>query len=325
MARRSAIEGEFADLREIKGNPSSPEAAAVLKRSLESKHALVVATAVEIIREADLSDFLPLLPALFDRLADLGVKGDPGCSAKVAILDALQRAAYEAPDLYLRSIHYQQIEIGWDGIPRDTAGGVRGSAGFGLARTGHKEALNELAELLTDREEIARSEAARAIACFGEEAGIPLLRYKALVGDERPDVMSEVFGALLALSPGNLPFVARFLEGSDPRLTAAAALAIGESRRAGALDVLRPYSERLIGDERRGALISIALLRSQAAIDYLVSLVEGAPLSVAAYAVEALGLYRHDEAARRRVESATAARGDKTLRKAFAGAFPQDE
>src|SRR5947209_3885935 len=78
--------------------------------------------------------------------------------------------------------------------------------------------LVELAPLLPAAERAARANAARAIGAAGRADGIPLLRFKCLVGDEDVQVTTECFGALLSLAPsGSLDFVAGFLHSSDDR------------------------------------------------------------------------------------------------------------
>jgi HEAT repeat protein len=319
--KRGTLDDELEALRAIRDQTDAPEARDRLRRALGSKRSFLVSAAAEIVAAAELSELLPLLLPAFDRFMEDPVKNDKGCRAKIAIADALQRAAYDAPDLYLRGLRHVQEEPVWGGHV-DTAAPLRGLCGFGLARIDHPDAMAELAGLLADPERAARADAARALLAMGSPEAIPVLRLKALVGDADPQVMTECFGALLGLSPRSLPFVARFLHHKDEAVSEAAALALGESKREGALDVLRPFCEGLPPDSRRTALLAIALVRSSAALDYLVSVVERGPSGVAAHALGALGLYRHDAPLRSRVEAIVAARASRPLRQAFAEAFP---
>src|SRR5438093_736437 len=81
--------------------------------------------------------------------------------------------------------------------------------------------------------------AADAVGAAGRADGIPLLRYKALVGDADPQVLTECFAALLALAPSDsLAFVAPFLRHGDEAVSESAALALGQSRLEGAFPIL---------------------------------------------------------------------------------------
>ncbi len=67
-----------------------------------------------------------------------------------------------------------------------------------------------------------------------------MLRLKVQIGDAEPQVIGECFGALLAIAAEySLPFVAAYLHGKDEELQEYAALALGESRRPEALQLLR--------------------------------------------------------------------------------------
>ena len=127
----------------------------------------------------------------------------------------------------------------------------------------------------------------------GRDGGIPLLHLKALAGDAEPRVVSECLLALLRLDPGGaLPFVASFFDRGDAAAEAAA-VALGESRRAEALPLLRGWLDRA---SRRGlaraALLAIASLRRDEAVDLLLSLAKDEPGPLAREALSRAGLGR---------------------------------
>ncbi|HSP96440.1 MAG TPA: HEAT repeat domain-containing protein [Candidatus Dormibacteraeota bacterium] len=154
-----------------------------------------------------------------------------------------------------------------------------------------------------------------------------MLRLKALLGDEEPQVLSECLLALLAVAPdASLDFVAGFLDRRPPDIAEAAALALGGSRHKAALPLLRDWWERTFDVTlRRTALLAIAMLKSDEAIAYLVGHVGESAAQHAAAAIEALALYRHDPRLRAQVEAALERRGDRALAATFRAAFTGKE
>jgi HEAT repeat protein len=135
------------------------------------------------------------------------------------------------------------------------------------------------------------------------------------MGDKEPEVTSECLGALLKLDPGEaLPFVAEFLQSADEAVREGAVLALGESRRPEAFQILKDFWHVQIGDGlRETILVAMALLRLPAANDFLLSLVADESAVVATAAVSALAVHRHDTRLRERVAAAVATTGDADL------------
>jgi hypothetical protein len=172
-------------------------------------------------------------------------------------------------------------------------------------RVHHPDYLVEIADLLADREIPVRKMAAQALAYSENPAAVPLLRLKALVGDDDPQVLGEVLTALLSLAPHpSLAFVERFLDRDDVAIAEAAALALGASRRPEALAILGGFWERTIDVAlRRAALLAVAMLKHDEAIDYLLGHVrDSAPLH-AREAIRAGGLGTIRAGARRSTQS----------------------
>ena len=289
---------------------------------LRGRQPHAVAAAAQIVGQSGIDGLIPDLVAAFDRLTDCPAKADPGCRAKTEIAEALYRLRYDDEEVFLRGIHHVQMEPVWGGEV-DTAADLRGACAVGLVRMDYPYVLVELADLLADAEQPARIAAIRAVAYSGNEVGVPLLRFKALVGGDDPQVMGECFAALLKLAPGSsLAFVGRFLDAPERALRETAALAIGESRLSQAVGVLREWWERTVDAElRRTALLAIAMLRHGESIEFLLSLVRDAPLSAARDAIAALGLYRHDDVVRERVLNVARERDDVDLSGTFAEAL----
>src|SRR5205807_6012373 len=115
-------------------------------------------------------------------------------------------------------------------------------------------------------------------------AAVPLLRFKALTGDEEPEVTCECFPVLLRLDPESVSFVAHFLGHGDEAVQEGAALALGETRRPGAFEVLRDFAKDLRpGTLQDAVLLGISMLRSPAAIDHWLQLISCKHAALAAF------------------------------------------
>jgi hypothetical protein len=321
--RGRRLEDRLADLAALRREPITDATLAALRGALGEKTSHVVAKAAQVTGELGLAVLSDDLAAAFPRFLVAPARSDPGCRAKTEIARALCELGVDPADVLLRGVRHRQLEPVFGGR-EDTAAELRSLCALGLVRTGHRDAMVALADLLADPEPGARIGAARAIACMGDPAGEALLRLRALAGDADAGVLSECLGALLALAPvRGLEFASRFLERDDAVVQEAAALALGGSRLPGALPILRAWWERTAdGELRRTALLAIAMLRHDDAIAALLAVVGDAPGPDARQALAALGTYRHDDGLRARVDRAVTERHDVDLRAAFAEAFP---
>ena len=315
MARKGDLDAALIRIKALREDPGTEAAQDELRAILGGRLSHAVARAAELVGEAQLRDLEPELVGAFDAFMQDPIKRDPGCRAKIAIVDALQHLdAYEG-DLYLRASRHVQLEPVYGGR-QDTAPELRGAAGRGLVRMNHPDALVVLAELLADPEVPARVAAARAIAYHGGQAGLPLLRLKALTGDDDTLVTSEVLLALLRISAGDsIPFVERFFE---TELAEVALLAMGESRAPEVLPVLRRFWERTAHpDLSRTALLAIAMVRNEDAIEMLLGWVREEPGPTARDAIRAFEIYRNDERVVERVREAASGRSGAKLMPVF--------
>jgi HEAT repeat protein len=219
-----------AKLDEIARADTSPENVAIVSRSLEDTNPLVVARAADAARELELGQLIPQLEQAFLRFMALDPQNDKGCTAKIALVRALDGLDANTPDVFEAAIHYEQIEFVWDERV-DVAASLRAIAAGGIGRMRHPEAMNLLVHLLVDGEKIARMGAAQGLGCTGMHEAIGVLRLKALVGDKEAEVVGECFASLLSLDKErSIPFVARFLDSAEEEIKEAAALALGQSR-----------------------------------------------------------------------------------------------
>jgi HEAT repeat protein len=315
MAKLRGIEAKLARLRSIRKESMSATVSAELQSFLADPSNLVSAEVAAIIGDAHLVDLIPDLVAAFERFMNDPEETDKLCRAKIAVIETLNNLDYAEPAIFLRGIQHVQIEPAW---PKsyDAAAPLRASSAFGLVRMSYRPVVPLLVELLVDKEKVARVAAVQALEATASVVAVPLLRFKALTGDEEPEVTCECFTALLKLEPESVPFVARFLHDGDEAIQEGAALALGETRRPGAFEVLREFSETLRrGTLQDAVLLAISMLRTPAAVDYLVELIARKDSAFAALA--ALAIHRHTEKIRERVAAAVARTNDTALQARF--------
>jgi HEAT repeat protein len=284
----------------------------VIGKALGDKYFRVVAKAATLAGERSLHEREKDLLAAYARMLVDPVKRDPTCLAKQAIARALVTLECHDVPFFLEGIRYIQLEPVWGGTA-DTAVDVRSSCAMGLVATGYSRALPELATLLNDREPRAREGAARAIACGNPREAEPLLRFKVLAGDSQPEVLGECFNGLLNIAPEEcVAFVGTQLANPDEAVRDFAALALGESRHPAALKQLRDaWADAYVAPEMRAVLIRAAALhRTEAAFDWLVSIIETGSRAQADITVDALSVYERNTKLLERVRAAMAQRDD---------------
>jgi hypothetical protein len=275
-----------------------------LRKLLASKSSLVVAKTAEIIARIEGHDFAPDLTAAFHRLLKDPVKADKACAGKTAIVKALLASDCEDDEVFRIGVRHIQLEPSFGG-KADTAASLRALCGLGLVQTGSPGAMNELAALLADPEGDARIGAARALSHCGPQAE-PLLRFKALTGDDEPAILAECLNGLMTRAPGaSFEFVAAFVDPSNPSLYEQAALALAESRLPQAVALLKEkWTATFDREFKQTLLLPIALTRSEEARDFLIWVLESGDLRMAAAAIAALRIYRDDPTVRKRAEEA---------------------
>ena len=322
MAHARKTEDCLEALGRLRNDPAAPAARAEVVRYLAHKSNAVVAKAAKLAGDFELHDLRPQLVEAFHRFMKDPAVADRGCAAKTAIVRALEALAAPEEAIYLAGIRHIQME-GSFGPPIDTAAALRSASAMGLVHMHHPDAVLQLVTLLVDREADARIGAVRALAWSGRPEAVPVLRLKVLAGDESIDVIAECFTALLAVAPArSLDFVAGYLDSGAVAVAEAAALALGQSREAAALEILQSRYAAGAGESLRRALLAgLAMAREDSAFEFLFSLVETAPEKMAAEALSALAVYRHDDRIRGRATSLVAGRKGKQLQQLFAAEF----
>jgi len=315
-------EALLALVRRAREDPGSESSRKALREALKGREARAIAKAAAVAAEQDLQALRPELAAACTRLLDAPPKADPGCTAKAALAEALDRLGHDDAELFGRAIRHVQWEPVWGGRV-DTATDLRGAAAMALARLDRPDSLMALARLLADPEPPARMAAARALAYRGGADGLPLLHLRIHAGDSEPAVLGACFEALLRLAPvSSVPFVAGFLDAPAAAVAEEAALALGASRREEAFPPLRDWCARTVDPARRPtALRALALLRREEAWELLLERVREGSAAAASEAILALGILRGDGALAERVRAAAAERDEVEVRSALRKAF----
>ena len=305
-------------LGELGEEPDNQVASEIVKKALRVPIPMVRARAAKAARDARLEGLTDALVAAYDQAFQDPWKQDPGCHIKLAALEALDFSDHEDAELFLRGIAYRQEESSFDGGRVDTAGGLRARCGFALVRLHHQDTLTHLADLLVDPLSVVRESAAQALAYHGDPLGAALLRLRLHYPEPDPDVVIEYLKAYLELDAEHaLPLAERCLASDNDTQRCGAALALGESRQAAALPLLRRHVEAL-SDQRelRVGLMSIATLRLDEGNAYLLELVPSSDPGRALGALEALLPFAREESVRSALLEATSQHPDPQIRAA---------
>ena len=247
MAHRGFDE-QMAELDALKGSELDADAIAVIRKSLAHRSNFLVAKAARLAEDAGLTGLLPDLLTAYDRFFINAEKTDPQCWAKNALSRALAKLECRDKDVFLRGLRHHQLEPTWGGRS-DSAGTLRANCAHALVACNgldNQELLILLLDVLVDEDKSVRVEAVRAIAQLSEMA-VPVLRLRALIPGEDPEVLGQCFTALLAIErDAAIPFVARFLDaGDDP--AGEAAFALAETRTPAALAALAAPAKGICG------------------------------------------------------------------------------
>ena len=253
----------------------APEAQALpaLRKGLADRVNLIVAKAARVAADRRQHQLLPELLAAFDRLFLDPVKTDPQCWGKNALAKALRDLEHRESAPYLRGMRHIQMEPVW-GSQEDTAQSLRGISVLALVACTdlpRNQILSCLVDALTEPEAVVRIEAVRGLGEMGGEDSTLLLRMKARIGDEEPQILGVVFDALWKLDAKSaLPFLARFLTSPVEDVRVEAALALGATRSPAAVEHLRSACEATRDAQFRQVLFrALGISRQPEAVDYL--------------------------------------------------------
>jgi HEAT repeat protein len=318
VAKRPSTEEALAAIRAIRDAPEKFDLNRDLVPFLQHKSNHVAAAAADTIGCLEAGALAQNLVGAFLEWMKNPAERDPGCKALTTIAKTLAAMDHPAAAVYLDGIRHVQMEASF-GPPVDAAAALRGICAQGLARMSHPDALLECVTLLADSETAARAGAARAISETGQQAGVLLLRYKALIGDKDEEVTAECFAGVLRLAAAeSLEFVATFLHSSSQEIAERAALALGESRLSAAFPLLRESWEHTVQPTlRRTLLLAMAMLRQDEAVEFLLTRLAEDGEKPALDALAALSLFGRDDSVRSRIQGCLAKRKTAALQRAF--------
>jgi hypothetical protein len=275
MAAARGIEEQAAALDMLRGQ--TPELAEpVLRKALTQRNNFLVAKAARMAAELRLTSLTQELVSAFHRFLDDPVKTDPQCWAKNDIAKTLATFELQDTQLFLAGMRLHQFEPAWGGRS-DTAGALRGTCALALVQCREVDStrlLGWLTELFADEDNTVRIEAARAVEQVGSDAAMLLLRLRAELASDSPELLGACYGGVLRLEgPSAIPWAAKFLAAADDAATEAA-LAIAETRTMAGFELLRSTFDGKAEARDpwfRSALLSaIALTRQPAAVEWLV-------------------------------------------------------
>ncbi len=326
MAKRLTTEDAIARVAELRRAGRAEGSAADLRSLLRHRSNYVIAKAAALAEEFALSELASELAEAFGYFLTDPVKRDPGCSAKLAIVNALSRMHEPAAEVFLAGVRHVQMEPAW-GKPVDTAATLRALCGRALIAFGHPDAFRWQAVLLADPEPMTRGLTVETLAGVPDERAELLLRAKIAreVDDAREperNIEMDAFDALMKIAPEeSFDFVVRYLEDEDPDRVRAAALAIGGSHHAEAYATLMHHWQQPDDDLRALFALPIALIRTEESFRLLADELGAASEPLAEAIIEALGIFREDTGRSAEVRSAVERRGAKRLLRAFTRHF----
>jgi HEAT repeat protein len=275
MSGKRRFEEQLAALEELRRQP--PQASVEsLRKALAQRNNYLVAKAADLVREFRLPELIPELLAAFDRCFADPLKTDPQCWAKNALSRALASLEFQDAAVFLRGMRHIQLEPVWGGHS-DTAATLRATCALTLVACRslpEKDLLTYLLELFADKDKSVRVEAVRAVEQVGSPSAALLLRLRAILAGDEPEVLGACYSGILHLDgTAAIPWVSRFLAAGDDA-AAEAALAIAADRSPQAFVALRERFLHVHDPWFQSILLSaIGLTRQQEALDFLLHLV----------------------------------------------------
>jgi len=317
MSGKRSFEGQIAALDALR-QESTKVRVEGLRKALSHRNNFIVSKAADLAREFALANLTPDLLAAFDRFFEVPVKTDPQCWAKNALSRALAALEHQEADVFLRGMRHIQMEPVWGGLS-DTAGTLRATCALALVpcrSLSETDLLAHLLELLGDKDKAVRAEVARAIEQVGSPSASLLLRLRAVLGADEPEVLGACYGGILRIEGvGAVPWIRRFLAAADDS-SGEAALAIAGTHSPEGFHALQESFGKADDPWWRSVLLSaIALTRQDEALEFLLDLVRTESLSAEA-AIEAVLRSAPSEEVIKRLEQLVA--GNPRLQRTFA-------
>jgi HEAT repeat protein len=276
MPGKRRFEDQIAALDALR---DAPEEARLdgLRNALANKNNFIAAKAADLVREFNLQQLTPDLLKSLGHFLENPEKSDPQCWAKNATSRALAAFELQEPEVFLRGMRHVQFEPVYGGRS-DTAGTLRATCALALVQCRsltNDELLTHLIDLFADKDKTVRAEVARAVEQVGSPSASLLLRLRAALGNDEPEVLGACYSGILRLEGVSaISWVSRFLVSGDDA-AGEAALAIAGTHSPQAFDALQKALDAAHDSWFRSVLLSaIALTRQDAAMEFLLDLVK---------------------------------------------------
>ncbi|HSU58549.1 MAG TPA: hypothetical protein VLI55_04490 [Bryobacteraceae bacterium] len=311
------IEQQLDQLNTLRSQPATEATARALCKALADRVNLVVAKAAAIAGELQCRELLPDLEIAFERFFQKPVETDPQCWAKNALSKTLKDLEYAESALFLCGLRHVQMEPVYKGHA-DTAATLRGTCALALAQCRDipsQEIMQHLVNALADSAASVRVDAVRALEQMDGDAAALLLRLKARMGDPEPEVTGQALDSLLSIErDAGVEFVAGFLRLRDEDTREQAALALGASRLASAVEALKEaWSRSRTVHSSEPLLRALSISRQESGFEFLLQLIRDGREQDALEVLNALRLHRESPEIMKRVRNAAEVRGGPVL------------
>jgi hypothetical protein len=275
MAAKRNFDQQLAALDALRQQPEQVRERG-LRKALTHRNNFLVAKAADLVREFQMAQLIPELLVSFDRFFHNPGKTDPQCWAKNALSRSLATLEHQDAGVFLRGMRHIQMEPIWGGRS-DTAGTLRATCALALVQVcalSESALLAHLLELLGDTDKGVRTEVVRAIEQVGSSSAVLLLRLRAVLGADEPEVLGACYSGILCIEGlSAIPWVGRFLASGDES-AAEAALAIAGTHSPEGFAALRECLAKANDPWWHSVLLSaIALTRQEEAVDFLLDFI----------------------------------------------------
>ena len=275
MPGKRNVEQQVAALDALRAQPEDTRIEP-LRKALAQRNNFLVGKAADLVREFRMAQLVPEMLNAFDRFFENAEKTDPQCWAKNSLSRAFAAFEYQDVEVFLRGMRHIQTEPVWGGRS-DTAGTLRATCALALVQCRsltEKDLLEHLVDLFADKDKAARTEVVRAVEQLNSPSASLLLRLRAVLGKDEPEVLGACYGGVLRIEGLRaIPWVQRFLAAGDDS-AAEAALAIAGTHSVEGFRVLRECLVHATDSWWRSVLVSaISLTRQEEALEFLLELV----------------------------------------------------
>ena len=298
-----------------------------LRKALQHRNNFVVAKAADLLRETlsrqrekpeSISAHLASdVLSAFNRFFENPAKTDPQCWAKNSLSRTLAAFEHQDAAVFLRGMSHIQLEPVWGGSS-DSAATLRSTCALALVQCRslrEPDLLAHLVDLLADKDKSVRVNVVRAIEQLGSPSAALLLRLRAALASDEPEVLGACYSGVLSIEGASaIPWVSRFLAPGDDA-AGEAALAIAGTHTLKGFEALQTRFNEEHDPWFLSVLLSaIALTRQEAATEFLLDLVRTESLQAEA-AIEAILRTAPSEEVTSRLEKIVA--GNQRLARVF--------